>query len=595
MRTEYCGKLNQSHLGITVTLCGWVNRHRDLGNLIFIEMRDCTGMVQVLFYPDQPAAFEKAYTLRNECCIQVIGIVHTRPNSQINTEITTGTVEVFGHVLEIFNRSAPLPLDYNQVNNEEARLKYRYLDLRHIHMKSRLETRATITKLIRSFMDSHGFLEIETPMLTKATSEGARNYLVPSRVHKGKFYALPQSPQLFKQLLMISGFDRYYQIIKCFRDEDLRADRQPEFTQIDVEMSFMLAEQVREWMEKLTRMLWLEVMGIDLGKFPVMCFTEAMQRYGSDKPDLRNPLELIDIADLVKNVNFNVFSATANDSNGRVAAICVPGGAHLTRKLLEEYRSFVNIYGAQGLSWVKVNQRSTGLAGVQGPIVKFFSAVELEAILSRTNAKNGDIVFFLADNVKIVTDALGALRLKLGRDLSLTKLDSWAPLWVVDFPMFIEDRNGILTSMHHPFTAPRDIAIEELISHPTKAIANAYDMVMNGYEIGSGSARIHDYAMQQTVFKILGMNARQQNEMFGFLLDAMKYGTPPHAGMAFGLDRLVMLLTGTDNIRDVIAFPKTTAAVCLMTDAPNFSNPQALKELAINILTKKNISEKNEQ
>ncbi len=586
MRTEYCGQLNQSHLGKQVTLCGWVNRYRDLGGLIFIEMRDCTGFVQVLFYPHQKSVFDKAYTLRNEFCIQVVGIVRLRPNSQINKEMTTGLVEVFGHALVIINRSDPLPIDSNQVNNEEARLKYRYLDLRNTEMKRRLQTRATITKLIRHFMDRHCFLEIETPMLTKATSEGARDYLVPSRMHTGKFYALPQSPQLFKQLLMISGFDRYYQITKCFRDEDLRADRQPEFTQIDVEMSFIFAVQVRKLMEELTRMLWLEVIGIDLGKFPVISFAEAKRRYGSDKPDLRNPLELIDIADIVKNFNFHAFSVAANDINGRVAVICVPGGAHLTRKSINEYRFFVNIYGAKELSWIKVHQRSSGLSDVQGPIVKFFNTEELESTLTRTNAKSGDILFFLADNIKIVTNALGALRLKLGSDLALTKLDSWAPLWVVDFPMFIENSDGALTAMHHPFTAPRDITIEELVSMPTNAIANAYDMVINGYEIGSGSVRIHDYDMQKTIFKILGMNAREQDEIFGFLLEAMKYGTPPHAGMAFGLDRLVMLLTGTNNIRDVIAFPKTTAAVCLMTDAPNSSNPKVLQELAISISQK---------
>ncbi|HCG8463633.1 TPA: aspartate--tRNA ligase [Vibrio parahaemolyticus] len=587
MRTHYCGHLNKSLAGQTVELCGWVNRRRDLGGLIFIDMRDREGIVQVIVDPDMADAYEVANTLRNEFCIKLTGEVRVRPESQVNKDMATGEVEILAKGLEIINRSDVLPLDFNQKNSEEQRLKYRYLDLRRPEMSDRIKLRAKASSFVRRFLDDNGFLDIETPVLTKATPEGARDYLVPSRVHKGSFYALPQSPQLFKQLLMMSGFDRYYQIVKCFRDEDLRADRQPEFTQIDIETSFMTADQVREVTEKMVREMWQELLNVDLGEFPVMPFSEAIRRFGSDKPDLRNPLELVDVADLVKDVEFKVFSGPANDEKGRVAVIRVPGGAELTRKQIDGYAEFVGIYGAKGLAWMKVNDRAAGVEGIQSPVAKFLSEDVINGILDRTQAESGDIILFGADKANIVAEALGALRLKLGKDLGLTKEGTWAPLWVVDFPMFEEDDEGNLHAMHHPFTSPLGVTAEELKANPAVANSNAYDMVLNGYEVGGGSVRIHNAEMQAAVFDILGIDAEEQQLKFGFLLDALKFGTPPHAGLAFGLDRLVMLLCGTENIRDVIAFPKTTAAACLLTDAPSIANPAALEELAIAVTAAK--------
>ncbi|WP_217515494.1 aspartate--tRNA ligase [Vibrio metschnikovii] len=587
MRSHYCGHLNKSLVGQTVELCGWVNRRRDLGGLIFIDMRDREGIVQVVVDPDMVDVFNIANQVRNEFCIKLTGEVRARPDSQINQDMATGAVEVLAKDLQIINRSEALPLDSNQKNSEEQRLKYRYLDLRRPEMSDRIKLRAKASSFVRRFLDTHGFLDIETPVLTKATPEGARDYLVPSRVHKGSFYALPQSPQLFKQLLMMSGFDRYYQIVKCFRDEDLRADRQPEFTQIDIETSFMTADQVRAVTEQMIREMWLELLDVDLGEFPVMPYSEAIRRFGSDKPDLRNPMELVDVADLLKEVDFKVFSGPANDEKGRVAALRVPGGAALSRKQIDEYTAFVAIYGAKGLAWLKVNDRDAGLEGIQSPVAKFLNAEIVQTIIERTQAENGDIILFGADNANVVAEAMGALRLKVGKDLAITNGATWAPLWVVDFPMFETDSEGNVAAMHHPFTAPLNMTAEELKASPSNALSNAYDMVLNGYEVGGGSVRIHDATMQSAVFDLLGIDEHEQRLKFGFLLEALKYGTPPHAGLAFGLDRLVMLLCGTENIRDVIAFPKTTAAACLLTDAPSVANPAALEELAIAVTAAK--------
>ncbi len=586
MRSIYCGQLNKTHVDQEVELCGWINKRRDLGGLIFVDLRDREGLVQVVFDPEVEGLMDTANKLRQEFCVQLKGVVRARPDSQVNKDMATGEVEILGTSLTIINRSEPLPLDFNQVNSEERRLKYRYLDLRRLEMSDRIKLRAKASSFVRRFLDENAFLDIETPVLTKATPEGARDYLVPSRVHKGSFYALPQSPQLFKQLLMMSGFDRYYQIVKCFRDEDLRADRQPEFTQIDLETSFMSSDQVRGMTEKMIREMWQSLLNVDLGEFPIMPYSEAMSLYGSDKPDLRNPMKLIDVADLVKDVEFKVFSGPANDEKGRVAVLTVPGGAKLSRKQLDDYTKFIGIYGAKGLAWMKVNDRDAGAEGVQSPIAKFLNEEVINELLARTNAQTGDIILFGADKRNTVNEAMGALRLKIGIDLEITNLDSWAPLWVVDFPMFEEDDEGTLHAVHHPFTAPKDIDAAALEANPAAAISDAYDMVLNGYEVGGGSVRIHNADMQEAAFRILGIEAQEQQDKFGFLLDALKYGTPPHAGLAFGLDRLVMLLCGTDNIRDVIAFPKTTQASCLLTDAPSKANADSLTELAINVVEK---------
>ncbi|WP_395341818.1 aspartate--tRNA ligase [Ningiella sp. W23] len=593
MRTDYCGRIDKQYIDQTVTLKGWVNKRRDLGGVIFIDLRDREGVLQVVIDPDTEQAFANASELRNEFCIEVEGLVRARPDSQINNDMSTGQVEVLGKQVTIINRAPALPLDWNQENSEEQRLKYRYLDLRRPLMTERLVFRSKVTGAVRRYLEDNDFLDIETPILTAATPEGARDYLVPSRTHKGEFFALPQSPQLFKQLLMMSGMDKYYQIVKCFRDEDLRADRQPEFTQIDIETSFLDADGVMAITEGLIRDIFQKMLSVDLGDFPRMSYAEAMQRFGSDKPDLRNPLEIVDVADIVKNIEFKVFSGPANDENGRVATICVPGGASLSRKQIDQYAEFAGIYGAKGLAWMKVNEIAKGMDGIQSPVLKFFDAQSVEKLLNATNAKDGDILLFGADSYHVVTEALGALRLKLGKDFDLLQ-GEWKPLWVVDFPMF-EKADGQLHALHHPFTAPRDSSLEALKESPETALSNAYDMVLNGVELGGGSVRIHDMDMQALVFELLGIGEQEAQEKFGFLLEALKYGTPPHAGLAFGLDRLVMLMLDAESIRDVMAFPKTTTAACPLTGAPGKANPQQLQELAIATLAKDaSTAEKNE-
>jgi aspartyl-tRNA synthetase len=587
-RTHYCGALNESLLEQTVTLCGWVHRRRDHGGVIFLDMRDRDGLVQVVIDPDTPEAFATADRARSEYVLRITGRVRRRYAGTENANISTGQIEVLGKSIEILAQSEtpPFPLndDFSNVG-EEVRLKYRFLDMRRPEMLERMRFRSRVTSLIRNYLDDNGFLDVETPILTRATPEGARDYLVPSRTQPGSFFALPQSPQLFKQLLMVSGFDRYYQIARCFRDEDLRADRQPEFTQIDIETSFLSDEEIMSITEAMIAKIFRELMNVDLGSFPRMTYEEAMRRFASDKPDLRIPLELIDVADLMQDVEFKVFAGPAKDPKGRIAALKVPGGNAMPRKQIDDYTKFVSIYGAKGLAYIKVNDVSNihngENSGLQSPIVKFLPDATLKAIIERTGAVDGDLIFFGADKAKVVNDALGALRVKLGHDLNLLT-SQWAPLWVVDFPMFEEVADGQWTSVHHPFTMPKcDVAT--LKNDPGKALSVAYDMVLNGTELGGGSLRIYTLEMQTAVFEALGIGAEEAQEKFAFLLDALKYGAPPHGGLAFGLDRLIMLMTGASSIRDVIAFPKTKTAECLMTHAPAPVENKQLRELGIRL------------
>ncbi|RED02000.1 aspartate--tRNA ligase [Ectopseudomonas oleovorans] len=583
MRSHYCGQLNESLDGQEITLCGWVHRRRDHGGVIFLDIRDREGLAQVVFDPDRAETFAKADRVRSEYVVKLTGKVRLRPEGARNANMASGAIEVLGYELEVLNEAETPPFPLNEYTDvgEETRLRYRFIDLRRPEMAEKLKLRSRITSSIRRYLDENGFLDVETPILTRATPEGARDYLVPSRTHPGSFFALPQSPQLFKQLLMVAGFDRYYQIAKCFRDEDLRADRQPEFTQIDIETSFLDEKDIMDITETMVRNLFKEVLDVEFGELPHMTLAEAMRRFGSDKPDLRIPLELVDVEDQLKDVDFKVFAGPANDPKCRVAALRVSGGASMPRKQIDDYTKFVGIYGAKGLAYIKVNERAAGVEGLQSPIVKNIPLDNINVILDRVGAVDGDIVFFGADKTKIVSEALGALRIKLGHDLNLLTCQ-WAPLWVVDFPMFEENDDGSLTAMHHPFTSPK-CGPDELKANPGAALSRAYDMVLNGTELGGGSIRIHDKKMQQAVFEVLGISAEEQEEKFGFLLDALKFGAPPHGGLAFGLDRLVMLMTGASSIREVIAFPKTQSAADVMTQAPGAVDAKALRELHIRL------------
>ncbi len=584
MRSHYCGQLNESHIDQTISLCGWVHRRRDHGGVIFLDLRDRDGITQVVYDPDTVESFATAEQVRNEFVVRVQGRVRARPEGTENPEMPTGKIEVLGKELEILNAAdtPPFQLDEHMAVHEDIRLRNRFIDLRRPEMLNRMRMRSRITSSIRNYLDDNGFLDIETPILTRATPEGARDYLVPSRTHPGQFFALPQSPQLFKQLLMVSGLDRYYQIAKCFRDEDLRADRQPEFTQIDIETSFLDEDQIMDISETMIRGVFKEHLDVDLPEFPRMTHQEAIYRYGIDRPDLRISMQLVDIADLMKEVEFKVFNAPANDPASRVVVLKVDGGSELSRKQIDEYTDFVGIYGAKGLAWVKVNDIDAGIEGLQSPILKFMPDDVVARVLERAEAKSGDILFFGADKAGIVNEAIGALRVKLGEDLDMLECE-WAPLWVVDFPMFEQDeKDGSLTSVHHPFTAP-SCTPEELEAAPAAALSRAYDMVLNGTELGGGSIRINKPEMQQAVFRVLGIEAEEAEEKFGFLLNGLRYGCPPHGGIAFGLDRLVMMMTGSQSIRDVIAFPKTQSASCLLTDAPGTVNNKQLRELNIRL------------
>jgi len=584
MRSHYCGQVDETLVDQEVELCGWVNRRRDHGGVIFIDLRDREGLVQVVFDPDKPEMFALAERVRNEFVLKVKGRVRLRDEAAFNANLKSGKIEILGLELEVLNaaETPPFQLDDEGVH-EDNRLKYRYVDLRRDEMQQRMRMRSQVTSFVRRYMEDGGFWDIETPMLTKATPEGARDYLVPSRTHQGEFFALPQSPQLFKQLLMMSGMDRYYQIVRCFRDEDLRADRQPEFTQIDIETSFMDENGVMEITESMIRDLFAHVLEVALpAEFPRMTYAEAMNRYGSDKPDLRIDMELVDIGDLMDNVEFKVFSGPAKDPKGRLVVLRVPGGAKLSRKEIDGYTDFVGRYGAKGLAWIKVNDVDAGREGLQSPIVKFLPDEALDEIIKRSGTQTGDLLFFGAGDAKMVNESMGALRVQVGHDLDMVSRE-WKPLWVVDFPMFEwNEREERWDALHHPFTAP-GCSVEELQANPGESLSRAYDMVLNGCELGGGSVRIHDTDMQQSVLKILGISDEEAEDKFGFLLNALKYGCPPHAGLAFGLDRMIMLMTGASSIRDVMAFPKTQTAACPLTSAPSEVSAAQLKELNIRI------------